>query len=77
MVSEKDNKKISVISEKYSAKRVLLFGSSVSSWKHARDIDMAVEGMVPGGFLWYYNELLFELSRPVDVIDFSKKTKFT
>jgi uncharacterized protein len=77
MITERDKKKISVISEKYNAKRVLLFGSSVSSSGRARDIDIAVEGIAPGDFFRYYGELMFELSKPVDVIDFSQKTQFT
>ncbi len=77
MISERDRKTISVISKKYRAKRVLLFGSSVSSSKPARDIDIAVEGIAPGDFFRYYGELMFELSKPVDVIDLSRKTKFT
>jgi len=77
MITKRDKKTISVISEKYRAKQVLLFGSSVSSSERARDIDIAVEGIAPGDFFRYYGELMFELSRPVDVIDLSKKTQFT
>lgn len=77
MITERDRKIISDMSEKYRAKRVLLFGSSISSQERARDIDIAVKGIAPGDFFRYYGELMFELSRPVDVIDLSKKTKFT
>ncbi len=77
MITKRDKKTISVISEKYRVKRVLLFGSSVSSSGRARDIDIAVEGIAPGDFFRYYGELMFELSKPVDVIDLSKKTQFT
>jgi uncharacterized protein len=77
MISGRDKKKIFVIPEKYSAKQVLLFGSGVSSSGRARDIGIAVEGIAPGDFSRYYGELILELSRPVDVIDLSKKTRFT
>jgi uncharacterized protein len=77
MIMERDKKIISDISEKYKVKRVLLFGSSVSSSKRARDIDIAVEGIAPGDFFRYYGELMFALSKPVDVIDLSEKTQFT
>ncbi len=77
MITERDKKIIFFISEKYKAKRVLLFGSSVSSYGRARDIDTAVEGIAPEDFFRYYGELMFELSKPVDVIDLSKKTQYT
>ncbi len=77
MLTESDRKTIIEISKKYQIKRVLLFGSSLESNKESRDIDIAVEGMPPNDFFKYYGELIFLLSKPVDVIDLSSKSKFT
>ena len=76
MITEKDKKTIQEISKKYSVKRVLLFGSSVDDAKESNDIDIAVEGISPKDFFRYYGELLFALSKPVDVVDLSGNSKF-
>lgn len=77
MISQKDKEKISAISKKYKAKKVLLFGSSLDPHLEANDIDLAVEGIEPRSFFKYYGELLFGLSKPVDIVDLSKKSRFT
>lgn len=77
MLTESDQRTIIEISKKYQIKRVLLFGSSLGSEKKSRDIDIAVEGMSPKDFYKYYGELIFLLSKPVDIIDLSVKSKFT
>ena len=76
MITEQDKKTIQEISKKYHAKRVLLFGSSVDSAKESHDIDLAVEGILPKDFFRYYGELLFALTKPVDIIDLSGASKF-
>jgi predicted nucleotidyltransferase len=76
MITEKDKKTIEEVSKKYSAKRVLLFGSSIDAARESRDIDIAVEGISPRDFFRYYGELLFALSKPVDVVDLSGESKF-
>jgi predicted nucleotidyltransferase len=76
MLAENDKKIIKEISKKYHAKRVLLFGSNLDTGKESRDIDIAVEGISPADFFRYYGELLFALSKPVDVIDLSGTSKF-
>lgn len=76
MITEKDKKTIREISEKYHIKRVLLFGSSLDTTRESHDIDIGVEGVSPGDFFRYYGELLFTLSKPVDVIDLSDTSKF-
>ena len=77
MITEKDKKTIKEISKKYSAKRVLLFGSSMDSEKESHDIDIAIEGISPKDFFSYYGDLILALSKPVDVIDLSEKSKFS
>jgi predicted nucleotidyltransferase len=76
MISDKDKKSIENIARKYHASNVVLFGSSISETAESRDIDIAVEGIPDKDFFAFYGELLFEVSKPVDVVDLSRKTKF-
>jgi predicted nucleotidyltransferase len=76
MISEADKKIIRDISDKYQARRVLLFGSSLSPGKESRDIDIAVEGILAKDFFSFYGDLMLALSKPVDVIDLSVTSKF-
>ncbi len=76
MITESDKKIILELSEHYHVKRVVLFGSSLDSSKESHDIDIAVEGISPKEFFKYYGDLIFKLSKSVDVIDLSSKTKF-
>ena len=75
-VTDTGKKIIEELARKYHAKRVVLFGSSLSPTQEYRDIDIAVEGIEEKGFYAFYGELLFALSKPVDIIDLSKKTRF-
>lgn len=72
MISEIDKQKIMELAEKYKIKRVLLFGSSLASPKDANDIDLAVDGLDVSLFFTFYGELIFSLSKPVDLIDISQ-----
>lgn len=76
MITEKDKKTIQDIAQKYHAARVLLFGSALSNTVYGRDIDIAVEGIADKDFYAFYGELLCALSKPVDVVDLSKKSRF-
>ena len=76
MISEQDKATIVDIAGRYGAVRVLLFGSSADPKREANDIDLAVEGVAPERFFDFYGELLFSLSKPVDLIDLSNDTKF-
>lgn len=76
MITDTDKKIIEQLAQKYRAKRVVLFGSSLSPAHEYRDIDIAVEGIEEKDFYTFYGELLCALSKPVDVIDLSKKTRF-
>ncbi len=75
MISEKDKKNILEIAEKYKAKKVFLFGSASISMEH-NDIDLAVEGIPGNTFFKFYSELIFSLSKPVDLVDLSTKSHF-
>lgn len=76
MITNADKITIQQISEKYHVKRALLFGSSLDPVKESRDIDIGVEGISPKDFFKYYGELLFALSKPIDIVDLSATSKF-
>lgn len=76
MITEQDKLTIQKIARKYQVSRVLLFGSSLSEKVESRDIDIAIEGIADRDFFAFYGELICGLSKPVDVIDLSKKSKF-
>ena len=76
MIAEEDKKMIQQIAQKYNAKRVVLFGSSLLSEKEGKDIDIGVEGIEGKYFFPFYGELLCTLSKPVDIIDLSVKNRF-
>ncbi len=76
MISEQDKATIVDIARRYNVKGVLLFGSSADPKRQANDIDLAVEGIVPEEFFNFYGELIFGLSKPVDLIDLSNDNKF-
>lgn len=76
MISEQDKATIIDIARRYDVEGVLLFGSSTDPNRQADDIDLAVEGIAPEKFFSFYGDLLFGLSKPVDLIDLSNDTKF-
>ena len=76
MIADKDREIIEKTAAKYHVKRVILFGSSLSSDKGTRDIDIGVEGIDGKDFFAFYGELLCALSKPVDVVDLSTKSRF-
>ncbi|MCH7771260.1 MAG: hypothetical protein IIA49_09635 [Bacteroidetes bacterium] len=76
MITETDKHKILEIAKKYKAERVFLFGSSIDDNEDARDIDIAVEGIPDSVYFKFCSELIFGLSKPVDVIDLKTKSRF-
>jgi predicted nucleotidyltransferase len=76
MLSKEEKDIICAISNKYKVKKVLLFGSSLEEGVTANDIDLAVEGVPRRDFFKFYGELYFNLSKPVDLVDLSTKSKF-
>ncbi|HEX9652571.1 MAG TPA: hypothetical protein VGA99_02575, partial [bacterium] len=54
-----------------------LFGSSLDNKEEANDIDLAVRGVSPTLFFDFYGKLLRYLSKPVDIVDLSKESRFT
>jgi predicted nucleotidyltransferase len=76
MISKADTESIISLAKKYNVSRVLLFGSSVSADKEGNDIDLAVEGILPSNFFAFYSDLIFKLTKPVDLIDLSDTSRF-
>ena len=76
MISTKDRAEIVRLAKHYQARRVLLFGSSADPQHEGRDIDLAVEGVRPEQFFEFYGELMFALSKTVDLVDLSDDSKF-
>lgn len=77
MISADDIKTIRELAEKYSLKKVLLFGSAARQDSGYRDIDLAVEGIRPQEFFLLYGELMSRLSLPVDLLDLSSSKRFS
>jgi predicted nucleotidyltransferase len=76
MITDQDRASIQAIARKYQVSKVLLFGSSLSASVESRDIDIAIEGLADKDYFAFYGELMCALSKPVDVIDLSKQSKF-
>ena len=76
MLSEDDKKIILQYAKKYDVASIILFGSSLEKGKKAKDIDLGVKGIKPQLFFKFYAELYKYLSKPVHLIDLSKKSLF-
>lgn len=76
MISEMDKQIITHCAEKYKVSSVYLFGSSLDKGGEPNDIDLAVEGIRPNVFFKFYGELMRNLSKPVDIVDLSRKSLF-
>ncbi len=76
MITETDKNIILQCAEKFNVASVFLFGSSVEEDREANDIDIAVKGIEPRLFFKFYAELFKHLSKPVELIDLSRKTLF-
>jgi predicted nucleotidyltransferase len=76
MITEKEKQVIVKYAKRYNVSYVILFGSSLSKDKEANDIDIAVKGIEPELFFKFYAELFKNLSKPVDLVDLSRKSLF-
>ena len=77
MIEEKDKRIIISFAEKFHVGEVYLFGSSLDNAMEANDIDLAVRGISPALFFDFYGKLLRHLSKPIDLVDLSKRSQFT
>lgn len=76
MITEKEKEIIIRCAKKYKVSYVVLFGSSTRKGEEFNDIDIGVKGIEPRLFFNFYAELFKFLSKPVDLIDLSKKSLF-
>ncbi len=76
MITESDEKIITQYAKKYNISTIILFGSSIKKDTEANDIDLGVKGIEPRLFFKFYAELFKHLSKPVHLIDLSKKSLF-
>ncbi len=77
MISDKEKSIIVEVAEQYGINEIILFGSNTDPSKESRDIDIAVDGIAPKDFFKFYGELMFKVSKPVDIVDLSKDNTFT
>lgn len=76
MISETDKELIVKCAKKYNVSSVVLFGSSLKEERTANDFDIGVKGIAPNLFFKFYAELFKHLSKPVDLVDLSRKSLF-
>ncbi len=77
MITAQEKSAIVRLAAEFSARKIMLFGSSAREGGAGRDIDLAVSGIEPHMFVRFYSDLMWALSRPVDVVDLDKDSLFT
>jgi len=75
MILEEDKKIILKYAKEYKLSSVILFGSALTS-EIPNDIDLGVKGLRPELFFDFCWKVYQDLSRPIDIIDLSKKSSF-
>ncbi|MFH0948512.1 MAG: hypothetical protein V1833_05905 [Elusimicrobiota bacterium] len=76
MITENDKDIILQCAKKHNIASLFLFGSSIEPYKESNDIDIGVKGIAPKLFFKFYADLFKHLSKPVDLVDLSKKSLF-
>ncbi len=76
MINERDREIIARYAKEYKVSTIYLFGSSLDRDTESNDIDLAVDGIRSEMFFKFYGKLLRSLSKPVDLVDLSKKSLF-
>ena len=76
MISNEDKKRLTEIAKKYNVSKLYLFGSNLDPVRNSNDIDLAVEGIQDSLFFKFYGELIFSLSKSIDLIDLKKSSLF-
>ncbi len=74
MISDEDKYRLFEIAKKYEVSKIYLFGSNLDPERDSNDIDLAVEGISDSLYFKFYSELIFAMSKPVDLIDIKKKS---
>jgi len=76
MISNEDKKKLLEIAKRYNVSKLYLFGSNLDPRRDAKDIDLGVEGVPDRQFFEFYGELIWGLSKPVDLVDLKRRSAF-
>jgi len=76
MITEKDKNTIVKLAKKYNVSTIFIFGSAIKPSEESNDIDLGVKGIEPRLFFKFYSELFKQLSKPVDLVDLSKRSLF-
>ncbi|MEW6654491.1 MAG: nucleotidyltransferase domain-containing protein [Bacteroidota bacterium] len=74
MISNEDKYRLIELAKKYDVSKIYLFGSNLEDEREPKDIDLAVEGIADSLFFKFYSELIFALSKPVDLIDVNRSS---
>ncbi len=74
MISDEDKYRLVEIANRYDVSKIYLFGSNLDPEREPNDIDLAVEGISDTLFFKFYSELIFSLSKPVDLVHLKKKS---
>lgn len=77
MITKTEKEIILKCVNKYDISDLYLFGSSSEKNSSYNDIDLGVKGLKPNYFFKFYADLFKSLKKPVDLIDLSKKSRFT
>jgi len=77
MLIEQDKSTIIAYAKQFDVQEMYLFGSSLESSETAQDIALAVRGIAPEVFFDCYGKLLRALSKPVDLVNLGRPTRFT
>jgi predicted nucleotidyltransferase len=76
MITESEKNIILWCAKKYNVASIFLFGSSIEAGRTANDIDLGVKGIEEKLFFKFYADLVKRLSKPVDLVDLSRKSLF-
>jgi len=77
MLSKTDKNAIREAASKYRANRVFFFDKNIEPFERNNNIDIAVEGIDPKLFFKFYGDVLFNVSKPIDIIDASHANKYS
>lgn len=77
MITEYEKNVILRYAKEYNASSVFLFGSSIEAEGGSSDIDLGVKGIEQRLFFKFYAKLIKNLSKSVDLVDLSLKSKFS
>lgn len=76
-ISQEKINRITEIAKSYGVTRLILFGSSATNPKQAKDIDLACDGVSDWDFYKLGAKLEEELDTPLDLVSLTPPNRFT